>query len=83
MHRLLERQIKRYFGKTFSLDVIDENLFYIKELPVNGKDVMDITGFKGKEVGDTLEDLLLMNVNNRQRAISLLEKRKSKVKKVL
>ena len=26
MHRLLERQIKRYFGKTFSLDVIDENL---------------------------------------------------------
>ena len=26
MHRLLERQIKRYFGKTFSLDTIDENL---------------------------------------------------------
>ena len=26
MHRLLERQIKRYFGKTFLLDSIDENL---------------------------------------------------------
>ena len=26
MHRLLERQIKRYFGKTFSLNTIDENL---------------------------------------------------------
>lgn len=78
----LKEEILSGLGDVHSklMTVIDENLFYIKELPVNGKDVMDITGFKGKEVGDTLEDLLLMNVNNRQRAISLLEKRKSKVK---
>ena len=26
MHRLLERQIKRYFGKSFSINSFDENL---------------------------------------------------------
>ena len=33
MHRLLDRQIKRYFGKMFSLDTIDENLLnLLKEI---------------------------------------------------
>lgn len=58
--------------------ILSENILFLKELPINGNDVMSITGCKGKDVGEILNEFLIMNINDRARALKILENRKGK-----
>ena len=48
-----------YSGKNKLFEIFDtEKCFEVRDLDVNGKDVMEATGVRGKEVGEVLQTLL-------------------------
>lgn len=57
---------------------LNEFMYYYKELPVNGEDVIRETGVKGVEVGKMLDILLQNNVQDKEMAYKYLAKNKIK-----
>lgn len=54
-------------------DMLDNNIFYVSELSVNGKDLLEV-GIEGKELGNTLLKLVDMNITDRERSLNLISK---------
>lgn len=48
--------------------------FFIKDLPINGKEIMEYSTLKGKEVGDFLKKALELEITDKSKLIQLLQK---------
>lgn len=54
--------------------VITKYPFFIKDLPINGQDVMENSSLKGKEVGDFLKKALELEITDKNKLIQLMNK---------
>lgn len=75
----LKIEIKEYipYLKRGLNEALNSHMFYINELPVNGQDIMIITGKRGPVVGEILEMLLFNNITNREQALKILESKRN------
>lgn len=62
------------------LEVLDNHLFYISELPISGKDLISLGFPQGKIIQETLEELLMLNTQDRETALDLSSRRLKKEK---
>lgn len=53
--------------------ILSENIFYVSELSVNGKDALE-AGLEGKKIGESLNKLLEMRIHDRDRSLDLLNR---------
>lgn len=60
------------------LEVLESQLFYISELPINGKDLMNIGFPQNKVIQVVLNELLMLNVKDREEALEIATRRLSK-----
>ena len=54
--------------------LLESNIFYPNELPVTGLDIVKAGG-KGKLVGEILDELVLLNVKDREHTLNIIDKR--------
>lgn len=54
--------------------IIEKYPFFIKDLPINGKDIMTYSSLKGKEIGEFLKKALELEITDKEKLIKLLKK---------
>lgn len=56
------------------LDVLNQNIFYIRELPINGNELIELGVPANQTLRTILESLVLNNVKEKEKAISIAKK---------
>lgn len=61
------------------MEVLEEQIFYVSELPINGKDLISLGYPQGKIIREMLEDFVIQNLQDKERCLTIAENRLEKL----